>query len=116
HDLCVMLADIRAAGKSIVGYAASAKGATLLNYCGIGTETLDYVVDRSTVKQGLHMPGSHLPIRAPELLLDTMPDYALLLAWNYTEEIMGREAEYLRRGGRFIHPVPKPRVLGYRLV
>lgn len=111
HRLSVLLADIKSAGKSIVGYAASAKGATLLNSCGIGSETLDCVVDRSTVKQGLYTPGSHLPIRAPELLLDTQPDYALLLAWNYADEILGREAEYMRRGGRFICPVPEPKVL-----
>ena len=109
--LGTMLAEIKKAGKRIVGYAASAKGTTLLNYCGIGGDTLDYVVDRSTVKQGRYTPGTHLLISPPERLLETMPEYALLLAWNHAEEILGREVEYCRRGGRFIHPVPEPRLL-----
>lgn len=112
EKLCAMLSGLKADGKSIAGYAASAKGTTLLNYCGIGGETLDYVVDRSTVKQGRYTPGTHLLIEPPERLLEDMPDYALLLAWNYADEIMGREAEYLRRGGRFVIPVPEPAVIG----
>lgn len=115
HDLAVLLSDIKNTGKSIVGYAASAKGSTLLNYCGIGAETLDYVVDRSTVKQGRYTPGTHLRIEAPERLLEDMPDYALLLAWNHADEILGREVEYCRRGGRFIIPVPEPTVLQTQL-
>jgi SAM-dependent methyltransferase len=100
------------AGEHLVGYAASAKGTTLLNYCGIGAETLDYVVDRSTVKQGRYTPGTHLRIEPPEKLLADMPNYALLLAWNHATQILRREAEYRARGGRFIVPVPEPRIYG----
>lgn len=112
HRLSVLLCDIKNEGKHVVGYAASAKGTTLLNYCGIGAETLDYVVDRSTVKQGRYTPGSHLRVEAPEKMMATMPEYALLLAWNYEAEILGREAEYVRQGGRFIRPIPEPSIIG----
>ncbi len=105
------LAGLRSRGKSIAAYGASAKGATLLNFCGIGRETIDFVVDRSTEKQGLTMPGIRLPIHAPERLLLQQPDYVLLLAWNFAEEIAAQQTEYLRRGGQFIVPVPGPRVL-----
>ena len=110
EHLVRMLDIITAEGKSIVGYGAAAKGATLLNYCGIGPGTLDYVVDHSTMKQGRYTPGSHLLIEPPAKLLETMPDYALLLAWNCAEQILARETEYLRSGGRFIIPVPEPKV------
>jgi hypothetical protein len=69
------------------------------------------VVDRNVHKHGLHMPGVHLPIHAPERLLDDMPDYVLLVAWNYRDEVMRQQQEYLRRGGRFVVPVPAPEVL-----
>lgn len=109
-QLTGMLDGFKAAGKSIAAYGASAKGSTLLNYCGIGQPTLDFVADRSTVKQGHFTPGTHLPIVAPERLLEAMPDYVLLLTWNFADEIMQQQAEYIERGGRFIIPVPEPRV------
>ncbi len=110
-DLCDMLAGLRGAGASIAAYGASAKGSTLLNFCGIGAETLDFVADRSTVKQGLFTPGTHLPIVPPSALLERMPDYVLLLTWNFAEEILGQQSEYLANGGRFVIPVPTPRVV-----
>lgn len=109
--LVARLDGFKRGGARIIGYAASAKGTTLLNYCGIGAETLDYVVDRSTVKQGRYTPGTHLRIEPPEKLLADMPDYALLLAWNHADKILAAEAEYRRRGGHFIVPVPTPTVI-----
>ena len=110
EKLVQMLGIMKAEGKAIVGYGASAKGSTLLNYCGIGAETLDYVVDHSPAKQGRYTPGSHLLIEPPSKLLETKPDYALLLAWNCAEQVLARETKYLRGGGRFLIPIPEPRV------
>jgi len=106
-----LLADIKADGKRIAAYGASAKGSTLLNYCGIGRDTLDFVVDRSTVKQGHYTPGTRLPIYAPETLLDNKPDYVLLLTWNFADEILVQQATFRQQGGRFIIPIPEPRVV-----
>ncbi len=110
-DLLALLNRLKAQGRRIAVYGASAKGSTLLNYFGIGQELLDYVVDRSTVKQGLYTPGTHLPIYAPERLLEDMPDYVLLLSWNFADEILDQQAEYMRRGGHFIIPIPELRVV-----
>lgn len=112
ESLRSLLTSFKKAGKRIVAYGASAKGSTLLNYCGIGKETLDYIVDRSTVKQGRFAPGVHLPIFGTEKLLADKPDYTLLLAWNFADEIRRQQHAYELQGGRFVHPVPEPRVLG----
>ena len=110
-DLVSLLRQLKSQHKRIAVYGASAKGSTLLNYCRIGSEMLDYVVDRSTVKQGLHTPGTHLKIHAPEQLLADMPDYVLLLTWNFADEILEQQSEYRRRGGRFIIPIPSVKVV-----
>jgi SAM-dependent methyltransferase len=109
--LLELLRGLKAQGASIAAYGAAAKGSTLLNYTGIGPELIGFVVDRNVHKHGLHMPGVHIPIRDPSALLEERPDYVLLLAWNYREEVLRQQAEYLKRGGRFIVPVPEPVVL-----
>lgn len=110
QKLVGLLAELKAQQKRIAVYGASAKGSTLLNYFGIGSEMLDFVVDRSTVKQGRYMPGSQLRIYDPEKLTDEMPDYVLLLTWNFADEILQQQSEYRRRGGKFIIPVPDVKV------
>lgn len=110
-QLLQTLAELKARGKGIAAYGASAKGSTLLNYFGIGQETIDFVADRSPIKQGLYTPGTHLPIYAPEKLLQAMPDYVLLLTWNFAGEILAQQAEYRRRGGRFVIPIPEVSVV-----
>jgi SAM-dependent methyltransferase len=110
-DLLALLGGLKADGKTIAAYGAAAKGATLVNYVGITTDLVDFVVDRNVHKHGLLMPGTHQPIRDVSALLDEQPDYVLLLAWNFKDEIVQQQAEYLRRGGKFIVPVPTPEVV-----
>lgn len=109
--LRALLERLRSAGARVAGYGAPAKGNTLLNFCGIGTDLVAYTVDRSALKQGLFTPGQHLPVHPAERLLDDQPDYVLLLAWNFAEEIMAQQGEYARRGGQFILPLPEPRIV-----
>jgi SAM-dependent methyltransferase len=110
-EVLTLLSRLKSEGKRIAVYGASAKGSTLLNYFGIGRETIDFVADRSTVKQGLFMPGTGLPICEPERLLQAMPDYVLLLTWNFAAEILAQQAEYTSRGGHFIVPIPEVSII-----
>lgn len=109
--LVELLTRLKGAGHTIAAYGAPAKGNTLLNYCGIGTDLVEYTVDRSPLKQHLFTPGMHLPVHPVEVLLERQPDYLLILAWNFADEIMAQQAEYQRRGGRFILPLPHPRIV-----
>jgi hypothetical protein len=110
-ELRRLLQSLKQQGARIAAYGAAAKGSTLINFSGIGTEFVDFVVDRNTHKQGLYMPGQHIPVLAPEALLERMPSYVLLLAWNFADEILQQQKEYQQRGGKFIIPVPNPRVV-----
>ena len=109
--LPALLRKLKAQGKRIIGYGASAKGNTLLNTCGLMSKELDYIIDNTPFKQGKVAPGSWIPVRPPELLLQDQPDYALLLAWNFAPEIIRRETEFQKRGGRFIVPIPEPKMV-----
>jgi len=98
-------------GKQIVGYGAPAKGNTLLNYCGIRQDFLDYTVDRSPHKQGHFLPGTHIPVFAPEKIFETRPDYVLILPWNLKNEISEKMAHIHSWGGKFVLPIPRVEVL-----
>lgn len=111
ENLVALIERLKDSGHSIAAYGAAAKGATMLNYCGLDTRHLDFVVDRNVNKQGLLMPGAHLPILDPEELLTRKPDFVLMLAWNFADEIMSQQRDYLAAGGRFIIPVPEPRIV-----
>lgn len=112
RDLTSMLADLQGQGSRVVGYGAPAKGNTLLSFLEIGPDQIEYIVDRSHLKQGLYTPGSHIPIVPVERLLEDQPDAVVLFAWNFVDEVLRQQAEYCRRGGRFIVPVPTPVEVG----
>jgi SAM-dependent methyltransferase len=110
-DLRSRLAELKGEGRTIAAYGAAAKGTVLLNALGVGTETIDFVADRSPHKQGRLMPGVHIPIVRADELLETRPDVCLLLAWNFADEILAQQGEYRERGGRFLIPIPTPRLV-----
>jgi hypothetical protein len=111
EDLTELLAELKAEGKTIAGYGAPAKGNTLLNFFGIGTETLDFLVDRNPLKQGLYSPGKHIPVLGPEAVAEKQPDYLLVLAWNFLDEIRQQMADFEAKGGKFIVPLPAPKIV-----
>ena len=110
-EVRAMVRELRAEGNSLSAYGAAAKGCMLLHHLDLPDGTLEFVVDRSPHKQGRLVPGSRLPIVGPETLLTAMPDITLLLAWNFADEILAQQAEYRRRGGRFLIPLPAPRLV-----
>jgi len=109
--LMTLLNSLKASGASLAGVSAPAKGMTLLNYCHIGPELLDFMTEKSKLKIGLYTPGTHIPIMPDETLIEKQPDYALLLAWNFAEEIIENLKEYREKGGKFIIPIPEPRIV-----
>lgn len=111
RDLLSFLIDAKRHNKRIVGYGAAAKGNTLLNYCGIGTDFIDYVVDRNPAKQNRLLPGSRIPVHAPEVIFETRPDYVLILPWNIRNEITGQMDGIRAWGGQFVLPIPRVDVL-----
>jgi SAM-dependent methyltransferase len=111
EKLVSLLRGLKAGGKRLAAYGAPAKGNILLNYCQIGRDLLDFTVDRNPMKQGLLTPGARLPIRPPHDLLAEMPDYTVILPWNIADEILDQQAEYRRRGGQFIIPLPEARIV-----
>jgi len=110
RKLLSFLIEVKRQGKTVVGYGAPAKGNTLLNYCGIGNDFIDYTVDLSPHKQGLYLPGTHLPIFPPERINETKPDYVLILPWNLKEEVMNQMAHIREWGGQFVVPIPELKV------
>jgi len=106
-----LLADLRAQGKTVAGYGAPAKGTILLSYCGLTADNIPYTVDRSELKVGKLTPGSRIPILPVETIFQRQPDFVLILAWNFAGEIMEFLKSYRESGGRFILPIPEPKIV-----
>ena len=110
-SLIGLLKELKTSGSRIAGYGAPAKGNTLLNYCGITTAIVEYTVDKSPYKQNLYTPGAHLMVYNPDRLMQDMPDYVLLLSWNFADEILEQQRAYREKGGKFIIPIPAVKIL-----
>lgn len=111
RDLLTFLIEAKRAGKKVAGYGAPAKGNTLLNYCGVGPDMIDFTVDRSPHKQNTWLPGTRIPVHAPERIREEKPDYLLILPWNLREEVMEQMAHIREWGGKFVVPIPETKVL-----
>ena len=111
RKLLEFLIEARRSGKTVVGYGAPGKGNTLLNYCGVRTDFIDFTVDRSAYKQGKFLPGTHIPIHPPDRIREARPDYVLILPWNFKDEIVQQMAYIREWGGKFVVPIPEVRVL-----
>jgi SAM-dependent methyltransferase len=111
EDLLKLLNQLKQDGHSIAAYGASAKGSTLLNYCGITNQQINFITDRSTYKHDRLSPGAHIPIGPPQWLVERQPDYTLLLTWNFAEEILQQQQAYRDKGGKFILPIPRVTVV-----
>ncbi|HVM06688.1 MAG TPA: class I SAM-dependent methyltransferase [Acidimicrobiales bacterium] len=110
-ELVALLRGLKDGGARLAGYGAAAKATILLNYTGIGSDLLDFIVDRNVHKHGLYMPGVHVPITGPEALAERRPDYTVILAWNFRREIVHQQAAYAEQGGRWIVPIPSVEVV-----
>ncbi len=111
QDIIDFLNRVKAEGKSVAAYSAPAKGNILLNFFGIGTEYLDFIVDKAESKQGLYTPGTHLKVYPPEKVLEDQPDYLVVLCWNIADEVMDQLHEYKERGGTFVIPIPTLKIV-----
>jgi methylation protein EvaC len=109
--LLSLIKEIKSRGKRIIGYGAPGRGNTLLNFCNIDTKILDYITDESPTRQGKVTPGTHIPIVPPEIFRREKPDFALMLAWSYMKEILEKEKDYVEKGGRFVVPLPMPKII-----
>lgn len=109
--IVALLEKLKREGKTVCGYGAPAKGNTLLNYCHINTDLLEYTVDKNPMKVGMLTPGMHIPVLPVSTILERQPDYVMILAWNFAEEIMRQQKTYHDRGGKFIIPVPRPEII-----
>jgi len=111
RKLLEFLIAVKRSGKTIAGYGAPGKGNTLLNYCGIRTDFLDFTVDRNQYKQGKFLPGTHIPIHEPERIREAKPDYVLVLPWNFKDEIVNQMSYIRKWGGKFVIPIPEVQVI-----
>jgi len=110
-DFLNLLRELKKQGKKIVGISSPAKGNTLLNYCKINTDLIDYMTEKSLIKRGLYTPGMHIPIVGDEKLLEDKPDYGVIFAWNFADEIIKNHQEFSNLGGKFIKPIPTPTII-----
>ena len=111
QSLLTLLKELKSRGKRVAGYGATSKSTTILNYCGVGPDLIEYISDTTPIKQGKFTPGMHIPVVPYETFKSTPPDYAVLFAWNHAEEIMAKEKEFIASGGKWIVHVPEVRVL-----